>query len=134
LTRCERAAWQHGLLEAAGNVDLVFVDPDNGIEVPSKPVGRKGSSKYVTWAELEMLWAAGCSLLIYQHFPRKLRRAFAQQLASELTRRTGAHLVQAFRTPHVLFLLAAQDPHLEQFQPVGPLLSERWKGRSYPWS
>jgi hypothetical protein len=131
-TRGERAVWQQGLLRAAGNVDLAFVDPDNGIEVPSKPVGRKGSSKYVMWAELEMLWAAGCSLLIYQHFPRKPRQAFAQQLASELARRTGARPVQAFGTPHVLFLLAAQDRHLNRFQGIGPLLSERWKGQIVP--
>ena len=48
----ERDAWQQGLLGAAHDADLVFIDPDNGIEVPSKPVGRKGSSKYVTWGEI----------------------------------------------------------------------------------
>jgi hypothetical protein len=47
----ERDAWRQGLFSAASDADLVFVDPDNGIEVASKPVGRKGSSKYVTWQE-----------------------------------------------------------------------------------
>jgi hypothetical protein len=40
----ERDAWRQGLLDAAHDADLVFLDPDNGIEVPSKPVGRKGST------------------------------------------------------------------------------------------
>ena len=40
----ERDAWRQGLLDAARDADLAFVDPDNGIEVRSKPVGRKGSS------------------------------------------------------------------------------------------
>jgi hypothetical protein len=124
-----REVWRQGLLDAACNVDLVFVDPDNGIEVASKPIGRKGSSKYVTWEELRALWNAGRSLLSYQHFRREPRDAFAHRLVSKLRERTGASLVQAFRTPHVLFLLAAQDSHAPRFRQIAPLLSERWKGQ-----
>src|SRR5262245_11004094 len=49
--RTDRDVWRRGLFNAARDVELVFLDPDNGIEVPSKPMGRKGSSKYVTWQE-----------------------------------------------------------------------------------
>jgi hypothetical protein len=128
-SRSERDAWREDLLRAASGVDLVFLDPDNGIEVPSKPVGRKGSSKYVTWQEIRSLWEAGCSLLIYQHFRRENREAFTQRLVSELGRRTGARLTEAFSTPHVLFLLAAQDQHAQQFGKIVPLLSKRWSGQ-----
>lgn len=112
----ERLEWRRGLLAAAAGSDLVFVDPDNGIEVESRPVGRKGSSKYVAWEELTGLWGAGCSILTYQHFRREERGAFAQRMARELAERTGARLVEAFRTPHVLFLLAAQNRHARAFQ------------------
>jgi len=125
----ERDGWRNDLLRAASGVDFVFLDPDNGIEVPSKPVGRKGSSKYVAWQEVQALWAAGCSLLIYQHFPRQDRQAFTQRLVSELGRHTGARFMQAFRTPHVLFLLATQDWHAQRSGKIVPLLSERWKGQ-----
>jgi hypothetical protein len=127
--RSERNGWRKDLLRAASGVDLVFLDPDNGIEVPSKPVGRKGSSKYVTWREIRSLWKAGCSLLIYQHYRREKRQAFTQRIVSELGRHTGARFTEAFRTPHVLFLLAAQDRHAERFREVVPLLSERWSGQ-----
>lgn len=130
--RPEREVWLEGLLDAVRNVDLMFLDPDNGIEVPSKPVGRKGSSKYVTWQELQAIWEAGCSLLIYQHFRREPRDALAYRLMSELRDRTGASLVQAFRTPHVLFLLAAQDVHAPRFRQMAPLLTERWNGQIKP--
>jgi hypothetical protein len=127
--RLERDAWRRDLLRAASGVDLVFLDPDNGIEVPSKPVGRKDSSKYVTWQEVQAIWEAGCSLLIYQHYPRKPREAFAERLVSEIRRRTGARFAEAFRTPHVLFLLAAQERHERRFLEVVPLLSKRWNGQ-----
>jgi hypothetical protein len=80
----ERGVWRHGLLNAARSADIVFVDPDNGIQVASKPVGRKDSSKFVTWQEIQGLWQMGCSILIYQHFRREPRVAFAVRSVSEI--------------------------------------------------
>ncbi|HHQ49329.1 MAG TPA: hypothetical protein ENK19_10670 [Acidobacteria bacterium] len=130
--RGERELWRRGLLQAAGDAGWVFLDPDNGIEVASKPVGRKGSSKYVTWGELEALWSAGCSLLIYQHFRREPREPFARRLISELRRWTGARCTEAFRTPHVLFLLVAQPRHAERFREGIRLVSRRWNAQIRP--
>jgi len=128
-TRRERGAWRSGLLRAASGVDLVFLDPDNGIEVPAKPVGRAGSSKYVRWCEIEGLWTAGSSILIYQHFRREPRQAFAERIAGDLRSRTGAGFVEAFRTSHALFLLAAQDCHVQWFGSTVALLSNRWNNQ-----
>jgi hypothetical protein len=130
--RLERDAWRTDLLQEAKGVDLVFLDPDNGIEVRSKSVGRKGSSKYVMWQEIQALWQAGCSLLIYQHFRRERRDAFAQRRVDDVRLRTGARFVEAFRPPYVLFLLAAQDRHAQRFMDVVPLISERWRGQIDP--
>jgi hypothetical protein len=125
--KADRMVWMQGMLKAAQGIDLVFVDPDNGIEIPSRPIGRKGSSKYVTWTELEALWRAGCSLLVYQHFRRELRIHFASRLADEFRSRTGAQLVEAFRTPHVLFLLAVQGRDAD-------LVSGLWTGLMCQWN
>lgn len=127
--RLERDVWFKDLLRAASGADLVFLDPDNGIEVPSKPVGRKGSSKYVSWQDIKTLWDSGCSLLIYQHFTREHRDIFTQRLLSDLHERTGACFLEAFRTPHVLFLLAAQERHAERFARVIARVSNRWMGQ-----
>ncbi len=97
--------------------------------MPSKPIGRKGSSKYVTWDEIKGLWNAGNSLLIYQHFRREPRDTFVQRMAHELLNRTGADFVETFRTPHVLFLLAAQDRHVQKFADNISLLAKRWHGQ-----
>jgi len=47
------------------NQDIIFFDPDNGIEVPS----MKNSDKYkfVTYRLLVKFWNLGKSLIIYQH-------------------------------------------------------------------
>lgn len=128
----ERETWRTDLLRAAAGVDLVFLDPDNGVEVRSKPAGRKDSSKYVRWVEVEDLWSAGCSVLIYQHFCREKRQAFAVRLMAELRARTGAGTVGALETPHVLFLLALQERHGGRLGESLRLLEERWGGEMMP--
>lgn len=124
--RAEREKWHAGLIRAASGHDIVFLDPDNGIEVPSKPIGRKGSSKYVAWHEIQALWATGSSVLVYQHFPRRPRQAFIDRIAVEMRSRTGASWVEAFRTSHVLFLLAAQEKHRPRLEEALPTVATRW--------
>ena len=127
-----RDAWRYGLLDSARNAELVFVDPDNGIEVPSKPIGRRGSSKYVTWQEIQALWQGGCSILIYQHFPRERREVFCKRMVLDLKRRTGAGFIEAFHTPRVLLLLAAQERHQSGVQEAALVLQQRWTGQIVP--
>jgi hypothetical protein len=95
-------------MDLAGGCDLVFFDPDNGIEVKLR-VGRKGSSKYLYWDEIGRFWKAGHSLLIYQHFPRLPRGLFIEAKGGELIHKTGALEVISFRTSHVVFFLLPQE-------------------------
>ena len=76
----QREVWSTALLRGVRGTELVFLDPDNGIEVKSSPAGRRGSSKYVRWSEIEKIWSLGASLLVYQHFPRKPRTELAAAL------------------------------------------------------
>jgi len=64
------------MLDIFSGVDLVFFDPDNGIEVKSVRCGRKNASKYVYWDELSRVFKAGYSILVYQHFIREKRDLF----------------------------------------------------------
>lgn len=91
--------------------ELVFFDPDNGLSVPSCPVGRKNSSKYLCRSEVTSTYAGGQSVLIYQHFTREEREGFITRLANELGTLSGAGVVLCFRTAHVAFLLIPQPQH-----------------------
>jgi hypothetical protein len=44
-TASGRSSWFNSLDKQAQESDFVFLDPDNGLEVKSKPYGRKNSSK-----------------------------------------------------------------------------------------
>lgn len=86
--------------------DLVFFDPDNGLEIPSLPKGRKHSSKFVYLDELAAFYAAGHSLLVYQHFPRVERSVFIERCVAAIARCAPDAQLWAYRTKHVVFLAA----------------------------
>jgi hypothetical protein len=49
--------------------DIIFFDPDNGIEVPS--TDNQNKFKYISYRLLYKFWSLGKSLIIYQHADRK---------------------------------------------------------------
>lgn len=99
------------------SADLVFFDPDNGIE-RSKPKGHKASSKYIYWDEIEETYQRGHSVLVYQHFSREPRQAFIEKQCRELAKRLALQNVWVFRTSHVVFLLAVHQRHTVRFRSV----------------
>jgi hypothetical protein len=127
--RNERAIWFKQALLALSGTDLLFFDPDNGIEVPSKPLGRKDSSKYVYWDELNEAWNGGASLLVFQHFARVKRDEFISMLSHEFAKRTPGSAIIPIRTSNVLFLLACRVGHRARTEHVIQLLGNRWSGR-----
>ncbi len=113
-------------LAFARGSDLVFFDPDNGLEVLSKPYGKRGSNRYLYWDELSRAFAAGHSILVYQHFPRVERTAFMQILSAELCGRTGAAEIFTFRTANVVFLLIPQQRHLAYLRERSAQVERVW--------
>jgi hypothetical protein len=65
-----RAAWLRRALAATANSEIVFFDPDNGLETASVQRHAPKSGKYVFWEELVPFWERGQSLVIYHHLNR----------------------------------------------------------------
>ena len=65
-----RRRWFVFALEASRNADLVFLDPDNGLEVASAPLSSPRASKYVYLDEVRAIAERGQSVLIYHHHNR----------------------------------------------------------------
>ena len=127
----DRSAWFLSLLEQSQGRELVFLDPDNGLEIKSRPYGRKYSSKYLFWREVEALWSSGKSLLIYQHFTREKRTHFIGRKLDELRRSAPRSLVEAFTTPRVVFFLALQPAHKRFHPAIVEAVRTHWTGEIF---
>jgi hypothetical protein len=70
-----RAAWLGRCVAATEKSDLVFFDPDNGLEVASVPKHHPSAGKYIYWDELARFWRRGDALLVYHHINRTMPAA-----------------------------------------------------------
>jgi hypothetical protein len=129
-----RGRWFDSLMNQIQDVDIVFFDPDNGLEIKSKPYGQKYSSKFLYWREVETLWKSGKSLLIYQHFIREKRSKFVQRMLGALSESTPGSLLEAFATPHVVFLMALQPRHHHLHQPITQSVQSKWGELIWHWN
>ncbi len=102
----QRQSYFDDFLEFARHSELVFFDPDNGVEVKSIKYGHASSAKYLYWQEIERTCRAGHSLMVYQHFPPQPRSPLVRRVARKLLRSSGAPVVYAIRTSTVAFFLA----------------------------
>jgi hypothetical protein len=82
----ERTAWFMRARNAVEGADLVFLDPDNGLQVRSVPLSAPLSCKYATVAEISALLDDGSGVVLYQHGNRSTwpvqREKVCTQIAS----------------------------------------------------
>ncbi len=65
-----REDWHQRALSILSGSDLVFLDPDNGMIVPSVGKDKQKQRKYVLDTEVRDYVFQGHSILVYQHRPR----------------------------------------------------------------
>jgi len=120
------------MLSRFKNIDLIFFDPDNGMEIKSMKRGKRDSSKFLYWDRLVQTYKENHSVLVYQHFIREDRDEFIKRLAGEIHNRTGAQKVYSFRTSHVVFFLASQVNHIKYFEQQIKRIPDVWRSQIVP--
>jgi len=123
-----REAYFNRFIEFAKGTELVFFDPDNGLEVKSIRRGKKNSSKYLYWSEVKALYQAGHSILIYQHFPRMQRESYIRNLVQRFKAITQVGRIFCYKTRHVVFFLLTQPKHEEFFIENNANILNTWGG------
>ena len=76
--KADREKWHARALAALSGTDIVFVDPDNGLLVPSA-TGTRKENKYVTPTELLDYCKQGSSVVYYQHKARVPDSVYAER-------------------------------------------------------
>lgn len=79
-----RHEWHQRALAAMAGVELVCLDPDNGLEVPSRGPRSKWRCKYATYAEVNDYLAAGKAVVPYQHARRMTWPALYEKITAEM--------------------------------------------------
>ena len=122
----ERQRYFDRFLEFARGRDLVFFDPDNGLEIKSVKYGRKGASRYIYMREVSESFTAGYSVFVYQHLPPKPRDPFIKGLARSLIQETKSESAYVFHTRRVAFFLVPQINDVSRFTGVASRVQTKW--------
>lgn len=133
----DRLAYFKHAADELADADLVFFDPDNGLDVQSRGKGARHSSKYIFREEIAATYDQGISVLVYQHFPRMERQSFVNRLASELSDLCQDSTIWTFSTPHVVFTLIVARRHVATIGAAARAASSKWptaflEGRKRP--
>ena len=111
-----RLQWLNEAVKAVSQCNIIFVDPDNGIEVPSIPnIHQMKSGKYTYISELQELFRNKDACVIYHHLnmnePHKAQiHHRANQLKAKIS---GVHTVFALRfwpySPRAFFICVSES-------------------------
>jgi hypothetical protein len=122
-----RSSFFSELLARAPEDALVFFDPDNGLEVASVARGRRNSRRYLYLSELEQMLKVGCTVVVYQHFPRKPRQAFLNDLLGRLSSLGGGRPFAVYSS-QVAFLVCGPSERLLMLRAQAATLIRRSQG------
>lgn len=89
-----RKAWHEESLRRLKDVDVVFCDPDNGLETPTFRVTHKKSGKYILFDEVTNQYSEGKSLIVYHHGPLWFRAGAMQPYVQSHISRIKASLTE----------------------------------------
>ncbi|WP_165076329.1 MULTISPECIES: hypothetical protein [unclassified Desulfovibrio] len=119
----ERKLWHTTALEKLGGKDIVFLDPDNGIETQAMVAEKRTSQKHVKWAEIAGYYNQGQSILIYQHQPRIKEKDFIKKLQAkpEFKNADYIRIIKYSRYTSRFYILLLHKKHLRK---VDSALSE----------
>ena len=128
-----RNRWCSKALEATLGCDVIFVDPDNGLEVKSVKSHQKTAPKYTYFEELVPFVKRGQSLVIYHHLCRSGPAEMqVKERLDQLKERFGIDNIYALlykRGTLRAFFIVPSSEHIELLKSRGIRLTE-----SLPWN
>ena len=75
-----RKDWINHSIDILGKSDIIFLDPDNGLEVKCVPPTRKNGNKYITYEEAAIYYEqAKMALVIYNHRDHSLESTYIER-------------------------------------------------------
>ena len=126
-----RAAWHTAALNKLRSASVVFVDPDNGLMVPSA-AGTQKANKFVEITELADYYAQGASVIYYQHKARRRDDFYVDQQKHLLNNdafadATGLALKFLTTSQRYYFFIMQPEHKAELTASVHQMLSTPWE-------
>lgn len=117
-----RKDWHRKALEKLDASDVVFIDPDNGVEVKSCSITSKNGNRYISKKELKDYLSNEKSCIVYNH-----RKRMTEQVIFSEYKSMVEEIVEGKHSLAVLsFLRGTRRDYLVIMQPEHKVELEKW--------
>ena len=133
--RAIRQNWLAGALESCRSSDLIFLDPDNGLEIQSVSPTNKRGPKYVSEEELKsLLKYSGQSIILYQHGKRNkdFMKENLGRISKICTDRKPFALLYKRGTQRAFIIIPSAESHTLLLHRTKVFLSSEWHNHFAP--
>ena len=126
-----REKWWKRALEVTSGTDVVFLDPDNGLETPSMNARNSNSPMHVRWSELQEYYSLGKTVIMYQQRPKIEKEALCKERAlrvNELLEADVIHILDFPRRTNRYYFIFTQKKHEVIIEKLCNLMHTKWRG------
>lgn len=126
-----RDKWHLEAIKKLGKQDVIFLDPDNGLEVKSTNPYSKNGNKYTTYKEAADYYGQGATVIIYNHRDRKPENEYLKRfyrfIDMEETKNAKMFYLRASRYSVRDYLFLAQERHFSDLErAIDDFLATEW--------
>lgn len=126
-----RDKWHLEAFKKLGKQDVIFLDPDNGLEVKSTNPYSKNGNKYTTYKEAADYYVQGATVIIYNHRDRKPENEYLKRFYRfkdiEETKNAKMFYLRASRYSVRDYLFLAQERHFSGLEKaIDNFLATEW--------
>lgn len=132
LTLANRAQWHQEALRSTAGADVVFLDPDNGLESARMHQHRSAKEKHTTWQEIKDYYDRGQSVILYQHRPQMTKKEVCIQgvldFQDAFLHADHTLLLEYPRYTNRYYFMFAHQNHMPALECVHRTVAQTWKG------
>ena len=127
----KRDEWHFKALKKLSKQDIIFLDPDNGLEVKSTKPCSKNGNKYTTYKEAADYYSHGATVIIYNHRDRKPENEYIKRFYRfkdiEKTKNAKMFYLRASRYSVRGYLFLVQERHFSYLEKaIDDFLATEW--------
>ena len=127
----DRDNWWGKALKATSDTDIVFLDPDNGLETPIMRKNNQKSPKHVRLSELQEYYSLGKTVIMYHHRPQSDSEVICKEKVLRESALLGTdviHILDFPRRTNRYYFIFTQKRHEEIIEELCNLMHTKWKG------
>ncbi len=127
--RGNRLCWHQNALNQTANTEVIFLDPDNGLETVKMFSSNGATEKHVKWAEIKDYYDRGQSVILYQHLPRITKEQLIDSIMSFQKEYLKADFVKLLEFPKYtnrFYFIFSHEKHIGKFEMICNSMVEQW--------